>query len=305
MSVLDAAHHGPLVRPRRPRNLFPWLVLVPVMAYYCVFLIYPLLFAVWVSLHLWIIENPSASPFVLFKNYTDLLLPTARFRDAFFNTVQYVVIRTVALVPLGLLVALLLSRFQRAQRFYLFCVFAPALCSGAAVAVLWTWLYQPRFGPINAGLALLGLPRQGFITVSNQALYSVVAVDIWQHVGFGSIIFLAGLLNIPEQLLEAARIDGANRWQLFWRVTLPLLAPTTLFISVVTLIGSFQVFDLILVMTSGGPGYASYVLSYLIYNEGIVRNSLSTATAVSLVMFAIIMVFTVIQFRLMRPRWEY
>jgi ABC-type sugar transport system permease subunit len=289
----------------RPRSLFPWLVLTPVLIYYVVFLLYPLVYAVWVSLHLWIIENPSASKFVLFQNYSDLLLPTSRFRDAFGNTVEYVVIRTTVMVTLGLLLALLLSRFERVQRFYIFCVFAPALCSSAAIAVLWVWLYHPRFGPINASLALLGSDRQGFLTSSGQALYSVIAVDVWQHVGFGAIIFLAGLLNIPEQILEAARIDGAGRWQLFWRVTLPLLSHTTLFMTVVTLIGSFQVFDLILVMTSGGPGYSTYVLSYLIYNEGILRNALGTATAISLVMFAIIILFTIVQFKLLRPRWEY
>lgn len=198
-----------------------------------------------------------------------------------------------------------LSGFRRTQRFYIFCVFAPALCSSAAIGVLFAWLYQPRFGPINAALALLGLPRQGFLTVADQALYAVVAVDVWQHVGFGAIVFLAGLLSIPESVIDAARIDGANRWALFWRVTLPLLSHTTLFMAVITLIGSFQVFDLILVMTGGGPGSATYVLSYLIYNEGLLRNNMGAATAISLVMFAIILVFTIAQFRLLRPRWEY
>jgi multiple sugar transport system permease protein/alpha-1,4-digalacturonate transport system permease protein len=112
-------------------------------------------------------------------------------------------------------------------------------------------------------------------------------------------------MNIPEEFLEAARIDGANRWQLFWRMTLPLLAHTTLFVTVITLTGSFQVFDLILLMTNGGPGYATYVLSYLIYNEGIARNNLGIAAAVSMVMFLIILIFTIFQFRLLRPRWEY
>ena len=295
----------PRLRVRRPRNLFPWLVVTPVMLYYFVFLLYPILFAIWVSLHLWIIENPGASQFVLFKNYVDLFLPTSRFMGAFVNTLIYVAIRTVALVPLGLLVALLLDQFRRTQRFFLFCVFAPIVCPGAAIAVLWTWLYHPRFGPINAELAAWGVGRQGFITSAAQALYSVVAVDIWQSVGFVAVAFLGGLLNIPEQLLEAARIDGANGWQLFWKITLPLLSRTTLFVTVITLIGSFQVFDLILVMTRGGPGYATYVLSFLIYNEGILRNDMGEAAAISLVMFAIIMVFTVIQFRLLRPRWEY
>jgi multiple sugar transport system permease protein len=289
----------------RRRNLFPWLVLTPVIIYYFVFLIYPILYAIWVSLHLWITENPSASKFVLFRNFIDLLSSTSRFPNAFTNTLIYVSIRTVALVPLGLFVALLLYQFQRMQRFYLFCIFAPIVCSSAAVGVLWKWFYHPRFGPINMALASLGLPRQGFITVADQALYSIVAVDIWQHIGFGAVIFLAGLMSIPEEMLEAARIDGANRRQLFWQIMLPLLAHTTLFVTVITLIGSFQVFDLILVMTNGGPGYATYVLSYLIYNEGIARNNLGGAAAISLVMFVIILIVTVFQFRLLRPRWEY
>lgn len=292
-------------RGRRPRNLFPWLVLTPVLLYYFVFLLYPILFAIWVSLHLWIIENPAASQFVLFQNYSEMLLPTSRFMGAFRNTMIYVAIRTLTLAPLGLLVALLLDRFRRTQRFFLFCVFAPIVCPGAAIAVLWSWLYHPRFGPINAQLAAWGLGRQGFVTSPEQALYAVVAVDIWQSVGFVAVAFLGGLINIPEQLLEAARIDGANRWQLFWRITLPLLSHTSLFVIVITLIGSFQVFDLILVMTRGGPGYATYVLSLLIYNEGIARSDMGEAAAISLVMFVIILIFTVFQFRLLRPRWEY
>lgn len=290
---------------RRPRVLFPWLVLTPILVYYAVFLIYPLVYAVWVSLHLWIIEKPDSSPFVLLQNYRDLLLPTSRFPAAFFNTLKYVAIRTVVLVPAGLLLALLLSRFVRSQRFYLFCVFAPVVCPGAAIAVLWTVLLHPRFGMINNVIMGLGLPRQGFLTSADQALYAIVGVDIWQNMGFGAVIFLAGLLGIPEQFIEAARIDGANRWQLFWKVTLPLLAPTTLFVTVITLIGAFQVFDLILVMTDGGPGYATYVLSYLIYNEGMLRNNMGSATAIALIMFIIIMLFTRLEFRLMRPRWEY
>jgi multiple sugar transport system permease protein len=307
MTAMNAVGPGTgfFAKLRRPRVLFPWLVLTPILIYYCVFLIYPLVYAIWVSMHLWIIERPASSPFVFLQNYTDLLLPTSRFMGAFINTLKYVVIRTVVLVPAGLLLALLLSRFVRSQRFYLFCVFAPVVCPGAAIAVLWTVLLHPRFGLINNIIMNMGLPRQGFLTSPDQALYAIVGVDIWQSMGFGAVIFLAGLLGIPEQFIEAARIDGANRWQLFWKITLPLLAPTTLFVTVVTLIGAFQVFDLILVMTDGGPGYSTYVLSYLIYNQGMLRNQMGSATAIALIMFIIILVFTRLQFRLMRPRWEY
>jgi multiple sugar transport system permease protein len=296
----------PLVgQVRRPRSWFPWLVLTPVMIYFVLFLLYPIVYAIWVSLHLWIIERPSASEFVWFQNYTDLLLPTSRFGPAFLNTMKYVVVRTALLVPAALGLALLLSRFAKSQRFFLFCVFAPVVCPGAAIGVLWTVLLHPRFGMINQALWLLGLPKQGFLTSANQALNTIIAVDIWMSLGFGTVIFLAGLLSIPEQLTEAARIDGANRWRLFWRITLPLLSSTTLFVTVTTLIGAFQVFDLVLVMTNGGPGYATYVLSFLIYNEGVARNHLGTATAISMVMFVIILIFTRVQFRMLRPRWEY
>lgn len=294
------------VRPRG--GWFPYIVVGLALAWYAVFVFYPVLLALWMSLHAWVVENPRASPFIGLKNYTDLLFePTSRFPNAARNTLVYVVLRTGVLVPLCLALALLVNQFKRSQRFYIFAIFLPSLVSAAAVGVLFRAIYQPTFGLINPILLTLGLPRMGFLNNPDQALYSVIAVDIWQSLGFGTMIYLAGILNIPEVFLEAAKIDGANRWQLFWKVTLPLLGHTTLFVAVVTLIHSFQVFDLILAMTNppGGPGYSTYTLSFLIYNEALQRSRMGTAAAIATIMFIVIMIFTLIQIRWLRPKWEY
>jgi multiple sugar transport system permease protein len=295
-------------RFRPPRGWFPYLVVGSALLWYVVFVFYPVALAVWMSLHAWVIENPAASPFVGLKNYADLLDPTSRFPNAARNTLVYVALRTGLLVPIGLMLALLLSQFKRSQRFYVFAIFLPSLVSAAAVGVLFRLIYQPTFGFINPILLNLGLPRMGFLNDPDQALYSVIAVDVWHGLGFSTMIFLAGLLNIPETFVEAARIDGANRWRLFWDVKLPLLGHTTLFVVVVTLIASFQVFDLILAMTgppAGGPGYSTYTLSFLIYNEALQRSEMGTATAIAIVMYAVIIVLTLVQIRWLRPRWEY
>jgi ABC-type sugar transport system permease subunit len=293
----------------RPRGgWFPYLVVGPALGWFGLFVFYPVAMAVWTSLHAWIVEDPAASPWVGLKNYQDLFAETSIFPDAVRNTLIYVVLRTGVLVPLGLALALLLSQFNRSQRFYIFAIFLPGLVSAAAVGVLFRLIYQPTFGLINPILLNLGLPRMGFLNDPDQALYSVIAVDIWQSVGFGTIIYLAGLLNIPETFIEAALLDGANRWQLFWQIKRPLLAHTTLFVAVITLISSFQVFDLILSMTGpppGGPGYSTYTVSFLIYNQAMQRSQMGTGTAIAVIMYLVIMVFTLIQIRWLRPRWEF
>jgi ABC-type sugar transport system permease subunit len=297
---------GIRLRPRA--GWFPYVVVGLALGWYALFVFYPVVMAVWMSLHAWIVENPSASPWVGLRNYRDLFAETSIFPRAVRNTLVYVVLRTGLLVPLGLALALLLNQFRRSQRFYVFAIFLPSLVSAAAVGVLFRLIYQPTFGLINPILLDLGFPRMGFLNDPDQALYSVIAVDVWQSVGFGTMIYLAGLLNIPETFIEAARIDGANRWQLFWQIKRPLLAHTTLFVAVITLISSFQVFDLILSMTGpppGGPGYATYTVSFLIYNEALQRSQMGTGTAIAVIMYLVIMVFTLIQIRWLRPRWKY
>jgi multiple sugar transport system permease protein len=248
------------------------------------------------------------------KNYVNLFTIDPRFKKALINTIIYVLTKAAVVIPIGLLLASLLENLKKGQKFYIFAVFLPALCSAAAIGILFSYLYQPRFGLFNAILHRLGLPRQPFLSSPRQALFCVIFTDSWQYMGLTTLIFFAGLMNLPDVFVEAAKVDGASRFRTFFQIKLPLLGHTILFLTVYTIIYAFQFFDFIFVMTStgggtggaaGGPGYSSYILSLLVYNEGMLRLQIDKATAVATIMLIIVMALTLLQFKFLRPKWEY
>ncbi len=298
----------------KKKYLFPIAVLAPLAVWYILFMYYPMGYSIWSSLHLWVPENPSKSTFVGLKNYIDMFTIDPRFKKALTNTFIYIITKTAIVVPIGLLLASLLERIKWGLKIYIFAVFLPALCSAAAIGILFTYLYQPRFGFFNEMLGRLGLKTQPFLSSPKQALFCVIATDSWQYMGFTTLIFFAGLMNLPAVFVEAARVDGAGPLKTFFHIKIPLLGHTVLFLSVYTLINAFQVFDFIFVMTStgggtggaaGGPGYSSYVMSLLVYNEGMLRLQIDKATSVATIMLFIVMGFTILQFKILRPKWEY
>ncbi len=286
------------------KNYFPLLVIAPIIGWYLLFSLWPVINAVRTSFYEWNTIDPANSPFVGWRNYKELIGDPA-FRTSFRNTFIYVILRTGIGIPLALAIAVLLSQIVKGRNAFIFIIFIPAVCAVAAMSVLFKWLYQPTFGLFNAILKALRLPPQGFLSDSKQVIYWIVATDIWQGLGYGVILFMAGIMEIPDVFKEAAKIDGASSWQVFWRITLPLLSNVTLFVVVTTLIGAFQVFDRIAVMTEGGPGKSSYVVAYFIYRYGIFHMRVSYATAAAIIMFLVILVFTVFQIKILRPKWEY
>lgn len=298
----------------KKHRVFLLSVLVPILIWYALFIVYPLFYSLWASLHLWIPENPFGSVFVGLSNYIKLFTTDPRFKTAFLNTIIYVAIKTGIVITIGIIIALFLNQVKKMQRLYIYLIFVPVLCSIPAVGVLFVYLYQPTFGLFNTILEIINLPAQGFLADSRQALFCVVAVDIWQTLGFSTLIFFTGLISMPKVFIEAARIDGANPAQTLFRITLPMLGHTILFISVYTMILSFQVFEFVFVMTSsgggtggtaGGPGTSSYVLSLLVYNEGLLRMQIDKGAAVGIIMFGIMLVLTIFLFKVLRPKWEY
>ena len=206
-------------------------------------------------------------------------------------------------VPLTLLcslgLALVLNRKLRGVRFFRTAAFFPYVTSMVAVAVVWNMLFNPTMGPINQFLTTLGVSNPpGWTSSSDWAMPAVIITSVWRDMGYYMILFLAGLQTIPVEYYEAARVDGANAWQRFWHITLPTLRPTTFLVLILLTVGSFKVFDLIVVMTDGGPGRATLVLSQLIYREGIAQGDFGYASAISLVLFVIVLLVTVLQFRL-------
>jgi ABC-type sugar transport system permease subunit len=296
------------------KYLFPIAVLSPILVWYLLFMFYPLFYSLFASLHLWVAENPSTSTFIGLRNYVELFTIDPRFKKALSNTLIYVGLKVAIVVPIGLFIATLFEHLKKGHRIYIFAVFLPALCSATAIGIFFTYLFQPSFGLFNEILIKIGIDPQPFLSSSKQALYCVILTDSWQYMGLTTLLFFAGLMNLPGQMIEAATVDGAGFLKTFFKIKLPLLGHTSAFIIIYTMINAFQFFDFIFIMTSsgggtggasGGPGYSSYVLSLLVYNEGMLRMHIDKATATATIMFIIVMILAILQFKVLRPKWRY
>lgn len=273
--------------------------------------IYPALVAMNVSLHEWDIMS-KAKPFVGLANYRELLVDPV-FWKAALNTLLYAVITVPLELVLGLAIASLIQSVNHFRGFYRTIYFIPYITSTVAVSWVWRWLYFKNGGILNQLLLALGLPAQPFLAGPGQALYAISAVVIWQALGYYVIIFLAGLEMIPASFREAAKIDGANAWQVFRRITLPLLNPTIVFLAVLGTISSLQIFTQIMNMTSGGYGQgdlggplnSTLSLVAYIYNMAFYKFKMGYASAMTVVLFLVIMVVTLVQMKLFNRRIEY
>ena len=206
---------------------------------------------------------------------------------------------------LSLFAAVAVNRPMRAGTFFRVLLYAPGLLSVGVVATTWSWLLNTQFGIINYGLSLIGISPLNWLGDGNLVLPALSLTTIWWGFGFPMLIFIAGLQGIPETLYEAARIDGANGRQLFRYITLPLLRPTILFVTVTGFIANFQVFGQPYIMTRGGPGFSSYSVIYYLYQEAWQAFRMGYGAAIAIALAAIIMIFTVTQFRLLGQRVEY
>ncbi len=285
---------------RTVRTAFGFLA--PSMLHLIVFVVTPIIFAAYLSTHRWDIVVPD-KPFVGLANFSEMA-GDPYFWNALKNTFLYSLN-----VPIGmtvsLVVALMMNQRLKGVNILRTLYFLPSVTSFVAIALLWMWIYHPSFGMANAVLGVTGIPPLQWLNSSQTALASVILFSIWLGIGYQMVIFLAGLQGIPEDLYEAARIDGATNWQRFWKITLPLLKPTTFFVLVTSFIGSFQVFTSIYIMTGGGPTRSTDVFVYHIYQAAWEQLRMGYASAMSWVLFVIIMVATWIQFKLMGREVEY
>lgn len=224
------------------------------------------------------------------------------FHDALFNTVYF----TIATVPLstvlGLVAALLVNQIVRGAVIFRTALLLPFVVLTVATAAVWRWLYRPDVGLINNALATFGVDGPAWLTSSVWAMPALIMMSAWKLFGYNMVLFIAGLQMVPQTLYDAAEIDGAGAWKRFWHITLPMISSTTFFVVIISIINSFQVFDQALAMTGGGPGTATTTLVLYIYEVGFQSFELGYASAIALVLFAAIFVFTVFQFRFQR-RW--
>lgn len=286
------------LRPKEQATAY--LFLLPSFVAFMILLSYPIVYGFLLSFT----NNKGInSPlnFVGLASYARLL------RDSYFSTsllnnLIYVAIYTPLVTIVSLLFAVILNQKIFGRQFFRTTFFFPYITSMVSVAIIWNYLLAPD-GPINNILKGVGLSNPPEWLISQHwALFSVVIVSVWKEFGFYMIILLAGLQTIPAYLYEAAIIDGANPWQKFYRITLPMLSPTLFLCIVMAIISSFQVFDLINVMTKGGPGRATNVLVFRIFQEGFMNMKMGYASAIAYILFLIILVATIIQFSI-QNKW--
>ena len=265
-----------------------------------VFILVPMVLTVWLSFHDWSSQTGfGAAEFVGLRNFEDLLGPISvgrDFRRAFVNTAIYTGLSVVIIVPLSVLLGLLVHQRQvkggQALRTVLFATYMVPMI---AVALVFSKLYAPTEGPINQILGWIGIGPQPWLASPSTALYSLVALNVWQQIGYFTVLAVAGLTQIPTSLYEAAHVDGANRIQSFFGVTLPLLRRTLLFSSVVAVINAVQVFEPVALITQGGPAGSTNVLTYHIRRVGIERaqGGLGSAMAVTLMLALVVAVVAI------------
>lgn len=300
--------------PRRSPNLWRrfwsrsnekvgYLFVLPSFIHLLLFLLIPVIFSFFLSFHKWDQPRFQDAPYIGLGNY-DFLMGDRRFWHAMLNSAYY----TALAVPLGMAFSLAIAVVlnQKLKGVYLFrtLFFMPVISSWVAVSIIWVTLLDPSVGIVNYILQQVGLPPVNWLGDPRSAMPSLVLITIWKSAGFNMVIWLAGLQAIPKELYEAASIDGASRWQSFSRITLPLLAPTSFFLAVTGVIGSFQVFSPVYVITKGGPLDSTDVAVFHIYREAFQEFNFGYASAQAWVLFAVIFIATLAQFWYIRRTRE-
>lgn len=280
-----------------------WLMLSPAVGLIGVFILVPMALTIWLSFHDWSTQTGfEAARFVGLRNYEDIFGPISvgrDFRRAFINTAIYTALSVVMILPLSVVLGLLVYQTRvaggKALRTVLFSTYMVPMI---AVALVWSKLYSPTEGPFNQMLGWVGIGPQPWLASPDTALVSIVFLNVWQQVGYFTVLVVAGLTQIPGALYEAARIDGANRLQEFFSITLPLLRRTLLFSAVIAVINAVQVFEPVVLITQGGPAGSTNVLTYHIRRVGIERaqGGLGSAMAVTLMLSLIVVIFALFAF---------
>lgn len=282
------------------QNLIAYSFILPNLLGFAVFTLVPMIFSLGLALMNW--DGANEVTWAGLNNFKRLFQDET-FRISLVNTFYYVIGTVPPTMAAALGLALLLNQPLRGRNFFRTTFFFPYVASLVAVAVVWNMLFHPAMGPVNQLLVSLGVENPPRWSASvDWAMFTVILASIWKGMGYYMVIYLAALQGIPAYLYEAAEIDGANAWQKFLYITMPMLTPATFFVSIMLTIASFKVFDLILVMTGGGPGRATNVLVVYTYNIAFKEFKFGYSSAVAMVLFLIVLIITIVQFR-MEKRW--
>ncbi|MCA9836699.1 MAG: sugar ABC transporter permease [Trueperaceae bacterium] len=281
-----------------------YLFLSPFIILFSVFVIRATFYAIQMSFFDWTILRPF-KPFVGLANYKELINDDVWWL-ALKNTLYFSIITVVGTSAVALAAALAINQPQvKGKEFFRVLLYMPSLLSVGVIGLTWVWLLNTQFGIVNYLLSFIGIRPINWLGDGKLVIPALSLTTIWWGFGFPMLIFLAGLQGIPEQLYEAARIDGARQGQIFWRITLPLLRPTLLFVTVTGFIAHFQVFGQPFIMTRGGPGRASYTVIFYLYEAAWRAFRMGYGSAIAVALAIIIIIFTLLQFRFIGRRVEY
>ena len=266
-----------------------WLMLAPFLAFFVLFVLYPLAMTLYYSFTNY---NMTAAPvWIGLKNYRRLLRDDV-FHKAFANTVVYALVSTAALAVLGFVTAAALNRAARAVKWVRMLMIFPYATSWAAVSMIWLMMYDPTSGFLNKLLRFFSLPAQRWLFDESLALGCLIFVHIWKNIGYCMLIYLAGMQTVPEEMYEAATVDGASGWRKLWNITLPSIRPVAFFVVVTTMLEAFKTFTQVKVMTGGDPLYATATIVHQIYQRGFTEFKMGYASAMAVILLVCVAAFT-------------
>ncbi|MGD6854154.1 carbohydrate ABC transporter permease [Bacillus infantis] len=284
-------------------KLRPYGMIAPSIAIFGLFFIYPILYMIYLSFHDWNFVSP-VKDFVGIGNFK-ALFTDREFIEVMQNTFTYTALTVSLTVAVSLLLALWLNRQGALYGFVQGAIFSPHIISLVSVSMLWMWLMDTDYGLLNWFLNLFGIANVPWLTDPGTSLFSLVIVAVWKGIGFNTLIFIAGLQSIPKDIYEAAELDEANKARTFFKLTLPMLSPTLFFLTIISLIASFQVFETIAIMTQGGPINSTNTFVFYIYEYGFRFFKIGYASAAGVLLLILVSLLTVVYFRLLSRRVHY
>lgn len=278
------------------KKITPWLFLAFPLALYILWVIGPAFYTMYLSLTDW--DGLSKPNFIGLENYR-VLFDDPVFTKSLINNVKWLVIFIFLPVCLGLALAMILNKNIRGEKFFKAAIYSPMILSPAVIGLIWGWMYDPSGGLINTTLTAVGLKflTRGWLSDPKLVLYCIIAAAAWRHTGYVMVLYLTGLKGIPISVLEAARVDGANGWKLFLHILFPLLKPSTIIVVVVTVIESLRAFDMVNIMTQGGPFNSSNVLANFMYIEAFHNYRMGFGAGIAVILFFIMFIFIVMYLR--------
>jgi ABC-type sugar transport system permease subunit len=289
---------------RRPQFWFGLVVLVPTMIWYWFFAYFPILRGLWLAVVDYDFVTRTFKGFIGLQNFETLLMDPLVF-TAFTNTVVLGVLEFSITLPLAIFVAAMLVSVKRGRNVYQGFIFLPVVVSLVAISLLFLMMTDPDTGQLNQLLRGIGLPESKWLSSPDSALMTVAVINVWKGLGFAVLLLAAGMLNIPSEVHDAAKVDGASSWQQFWQITIPLTAPIILLLVVLMSIGALQEYTSVVVLTKGGPGTATYVVNLLIVEQAFSNMRFGVAAAAAFIEFVVIFLISILEIKFLRPNWSY